>query len=112
MANKINSRDKGARFEREIAGKLREYGYETRRSAQYCGNTGEAADVVGLPGIHIECKHVEKMALYDWMAQAIRDTNAAGNGEIPVVIHKKNRAETLVTLRFDDFMKIYRGGGE
>lgn len=66
----INSKQKGARFERLLASKFREYGYEARRTAQYCGNTGDASDVVGLPGIHIEAKHAEAMRLYEWMAQA------------------------------------------
>lgn len=71
MSGKM-SREKGKRFERKLASIFREYGYDARRTAQYCGNTGDASDVVGLPGIHIECKHVEKMSLYDWMAQAKR----------------------------------------
>lgn len=45
---KINSREKGARFERELARTFRDYGYTgSRRTAQYCGNTGDASDVVG-----------------------------------------------------------------
>jgi Holliday junction resolvase len=104
----INSKNKGARFERELAGRFREYGYDARRTAQYCGNTGDASDVVGLPGIHIEAKHQEKMSLYDWMAQAKRDAKAGGRNVLPAVFHKKNYAEVLVTMEFDDFMKIYR----
>lgn len=102
----VNSKQKGARFERTLAAKLRDYGYETRRTAQYCGNTGDASDVVGLPYIHIEAKHQERMQLYDWMAQAKRDSD--GTGLIPVVFHKKNNAEILVTMEFDAFMQIYR----
>ena len=102
----INSKQKGARFERSLASKLKEYGYEARRTAQYCGNTGDASDVVGLPGIHIEAKHQEKMCLYDWMAQAKRD--AKGTGNLPAVFHKKNNAEILVTMGFDDWMEIYK----
>ena len=101
----INSRNKGARFERTLASKLRDYGYDCRRGQQYSGANGDA-DVVGLPGIHIEAKAVERMSLYDWMAQAKRD--AAGSGKIPAVFHKKNNAEILVTLEFDSFMEIYR----
>ena len=105
----VRSRDKGARFERLLASKFREYGYkDAGRSAQYCGNTGAAADVVNLPGIHVEAKHCERMDLYSWMSQAIRDAEAGGKGEIPAVFHKKNNADILVTLRFDDFMTIYR----
>ena len=32
----INSRAKGARFERTLAGKLRDHGYDCRRGQQYC----------------------------------------------------------------------------
>ena len=102
----INSKQKGARFERSLASKFKEYGYEARRTAQYCGNTGDASDVVGLPFIHIEAKHQERMQLYDWIEQAKRDSK--GNGNLPVVFHKKNNAEILVTMTLDDWMQIYK----
>lgn len=105
---KINSKQKGARFERELAGRLREYGYDTRRTAQYCGNTGDASDVVGLPGLHIEAKRCEQMRLYDWMAQAKRDAAAGGKNALPAVFHRKNNAEILVTMELPDFMNLYR----
>lgn len=47
----MNSRTKGAAGERELASKLREYGFEARRGQQYSGANGDA-DVVGLPQIH------------------------------------------------------------
>ena len=103
----INSKQKGARFERLLASRFREYGYDARRTAQYCGNTGDASDVVGLPFIHIEAKHQERMQLYDWIAQAKRDAKAGGNN-LPAVFHKKNNAEILVTMTFDDWMQLYR----
>lgn len=103
---KINSKQKGARFERSLASKFRDYGYDARRTAQYCGNTGDASDVVGLPGLHIEAKHQERMQLYEWMSQAKRDSE--GTGKLPAVFHKKNNAEILVTMTLDDFMNLYR----
>ncbi len=105
----VNSKQKGARFERHLASRLRDYGYkESRRTAQFCGNTGDASDVVGLPGLHIEAKHQETMRLYEWIAQAKRDAEAGGQNALPAVFHKKNHAEILVTMEFDDFMTIYR----
>ena len=38
----INSREKGKRGERELAGKLREYGFGCRRGQQYSGANGDA----------------------------------------------------------------------
>ena len=99
----MNSRQKGARGERELASKLREYGYEARRGQQYNGADG-SADVLGLPGIHIECKRVERLNLEDAMSQSKRD---AREGEIPTVMHRKNNCKWLVTLDLEDFMKLY-----
>ena len=100
----MNSRDKGARGERELASKLREYGYDCRRGQQYCGSNGDA-DVVGLPKLHIECKRVERLNLYDAMAQAKHDKRA---DELPAVFHRKNNSKWLVTMELDDFMKLYK----
>ena len=98
-----NSREKGARGERELARVLRQYGYNSRRGQQYSGANGDA-DVVGLPGIHIECKRVERLNIHDAMNQAKRDRR---ENEIPAVFHRKNNCEWLVTLTLDDFIKIY-----
>lgn len=68
----MNSRTKGAIGEREVASMLREYGYKARRGQQYSGANGDA-DVVGLPGIHIEVKRREKLNIYDAIDQAKRD---------------------------------------
>lgn len=107
-SKRVNSKQKGARFERHLASRFREYGYDARRTAQYCGNTGDASDVVGLPGIHVEAKHAEQMRLYEWIAQAKRDAAAGGGNALPAVFHKKNHANVLVTMELDDWFNLYR----
>lgn len=104
----VNSKRKGATFERKLASLFRDYGYDARRTAQYCGNTGDASDVVGLPGIHVEAKNQQQMRLYDWIAQAKRDAAANGKGNLPAVFHKKNHAEILVTMTLGDWFNLYR----
>lgn len=98
-----NSRKKGKRFELLVAGLFRSIGYEARRGQQYCGANGDA-DVVGVPYIHIECKAVEKLNLYDAMSQAKADAK----GKVPVVIHKKNNCAVLVTMEFDQWAELYK----
>ena len=100
----INSRRKGADFERTLARMLRDLGYDCRRGQQYSGANGDA-DVVGLPGIHIEAKAREQLNLYDAIAQAKRDKR---EGEKPAVIHKKNRCKVLVTMELEDWIELYR----
>ena len=99
----INSRAKGAKGERELSNLLKRAGYETRRGQQYCGANGDA-DVVGLPGIHIECKRVEKLNLYKAVEQAEND---AKDNETPCVFHRKDRQEWLVTMKLDDWLAMY-----
>lgn len=100
----MNSKNKGATGERELAHKLNEYGYNCRRGQQYCGANGDA-DVVGLPNIHIECKRVERLNIYEAVAQAKRD---ARDGEAPTVFHRKNNEKWLVTMELDEWIKLYK----
>lgn len=102
------SKAKGARFELQIAHYLQDHGYPSaHRTAQHCGKTGDAGDVEGIEGLHIECKHVEKLNLYNAYHQSVRDNSAKNSDDIPIVVHKKNRETTLVSLSLDDFVKIF-----
>lgn len=103
MMGKINSRDKGKRNELALAHKLQEYGYNTRRGQQFSGLYGDA-DVIGLDGVHIECKAVERLNVHEAMEQSIRD---AREGEKPTVMHKKNRSKWLVTMPLDEWVELY-----
>ena len=104
MAKKINSREKGKAGEREFAALCRKHGFENaRRGQQYSGLEGK--DVVGLEGIHIEVKRVEKLNLSKAMEQAIRDSK---EGEVPIVAHRKNRENWKVTMELDDWFKLYK----
>lgn len=98
----INSKRKGAKGERELANKLKEYGYNCRRGQQYNGLEGE--DVVGLDYIHIECKRVEKLNLEEALEQAKRDSK---KGQLPAVFHRKNNKKWKVTMELDDWIKLY-----
>lgn len=107
---KINSKRKGAEGERELSKKLREYGYDTRRGQQYCGANGDA-DVVGLNGIHIECKRVQNLNLYNAMTHAksdIKEPLPFQEANLPTVFHRKNNSEWLVTMTLDDWIQLYR----
>lgn len=105
----MNANRKGKVGERELAEKLRSHGYQARRGQQYEGSS-DSPDVIGIPGIHIECKRVEALSLYPAMAQASED---AAPGNVPVVMHRRNGKPHhplpwLAILELDDFLLIYR----
>lgn len=101
------SREKGKRGEREIAKILREHGYgDAKRTAQYCGSTGEAADVEGLRGFHLEVKHQETIRLDEWWNQAVHDSTFTGN--IPLVVFRKNHQKWRVCMDFETFLEVIK----
>ena len=101
----MNSRQKGARGEREAAKFLTAEGFAARRGQQFAGGT-DSPDVVceSLPGLHFEIKRVERGNPYDWVAQAKRDAGY----KLPVVLHRRNDCEWLAILPAQDFLRIVR----
>lgn len=99
-----NSRKKGKTGELELAHELSKWGFDCRRGQQFRGG-GDSPDVTGLPGVHIECKRVERLLLDDAMEQSRRD--AEGTGEVPVVMHRRNEKPWKVTMDLRDFMNMY-----
>lgn len=97
---------KGADGERELASLLRECGYDIERGGSL--SFGEKPDLSGLPGIHIECKRVERLNVPQAMEQAVRDAERFSDGA-PAVFHRQNRGEWLVTMRLDDWLPLYKG---
>ena len=102
-------REKGARAERAWADFCREHGFSAaRRGCQLYQRGSEIADVEGLPYIHQEVKHVERLNVRAAMEQSERDAKEEHRGRLPIVAHKTNRKEWLVTMRAADWMRIYR----
>ena len=102
----VNSKDKGKRGEREVAELIRQYGFEARRSAQYCGNTGDAADITTDLPYHIEVKHQETLQIDKWWEQATHD--AKENGREPILVFRKNKQKWRVIMDFEKFLDLQK----
>lgn len=99
-----SSARKGANGERELAAVLRGYGYNIERGGSM--SFGEVPDLTGLPGVHIECKRVERLNVSEAMKQAQRDSARFKDGA-PIVFHRRSRESWLVTMSLADFMTMY-----
>lgn len=95
-------RDKGARGERLLRDYLNSFGLAVRRGYVFC----RESDVVGMQGIHIECKFVEALNVRKAMGQAIAEAEKRKDG-LPAVFWKKSREPWLTIMRTEDFMKLY-----
>lgn len=96
---------KGADGERELVNVLNQHGYNTARGGSE--TFGTIPDVIGLPGIHIEVKRVERLNVPEAMAQAVRDSVRFRDG-LPALFHRRNRQPWLVTMRLIDWLELYR----
>jgi len=96
----MNSRDKGARGEREAADAWAQaMGCEgCRRGQQFCGGKDSPDVVQPIRDIHLEVKRTERGNPYDWMEQADHDSG----GKVPVVLHRRNHRPWLIIMRLED----------
>ena len=105
----INSRAKGKRGELAFVHECKKHGYDVRRSQQYCGNTGEAMDVIGLQGIHCEVKNSKVLRLKEYLEQAKNDAEKAGKDNLPTVFYKIPRGDWVAIMPLDDWFQMYEG---
>ena len=105
----MNSRQKGARGERELASYLRDQGWvKARRSQQYAGNPeGGSGDVVcGNFAFHVEAKRGQALKPEIWLKQAMPD---APSGKIPSVWFRRNGSKNwMVIMNADDVCQLAR----
>lgn len=93
----VNSRQKGARGERDARDAVREHWHapDCIRAAQSCG--AWAADLLhGLPGFHVEVKRYKRIAALHFYRQAVRDCA----GLTPIVLMRED-GDTNWYVMFD-----------
>jgi len=107
------AKEKGARFERELATYFATHlGLDVFRSlytTDPMARKGKgSSDLVGVPDLAVEAKRVETLSFPAALAQAERN---AGKREMPVVINRRSRMEIddcYTVVRLGDFMKMYK----
>lgn len=99
-----SARNKGAQGERELAKILAEEFEGVHRGYVFF----KESDLVGLKGIHVECKRVEKLNIHKAMDQAIKEADKRKDG-VPTVFHRMNRKPWLVTMKLEDWIELYKG---
>ena len=104
----VNSKKKGSRGELEFAKFLTAQGFPSRRGQQFSGSP-DSPDVVTeddrLNLFHIEVKRTERLNIRKAIEQADKDR---GLGKAPIIAHRSNRSDWLVTLKAKDLLDIIR----
>lgn len=96
-----SQRNKGANGEREVAAILREHGIEARRGQVF----NHEPDIVSDTILHFEVKRQETTKLGEWF----RQSESASGEKIPSVVHRRSRESWMITMRFEDFLRLWKG---
>lgn len=102
------ARTKGANFERELA-KIFNSHFKNLNAKRGLGQTrggGEEIADVEMDYIHVEAKRHKRCSIKKAMEQAIEDCKT--KEKLPVAITKDDRKPMLVTMHFDDWMKLFK----
>jgi len=100
----INSRKKGKTGELEACQVLRDlFGWVAHRTQQFCGRAGDDdIKIAQTPSLFWEIKREERLNVHKAMSRAVED---AGR-RCPVVLHRRNRSEWLLTIRLTDLPRL------
>lgn len=108
-----SAKDKGDRYERELAAYMSErLGLKIQRTIMSGGGRSmdQLPDLEGTPDIWVEAKRTERFEPRKAMAQAIVGKTKRHCPDMPVVINRPSRVPTgdsMVFLRLDDFLTLY-----
>lgn len=99
------SQRKGRNGELELCRVFQSYGIQAEpgKAVSY----GSVPDIVGVDGVHVECKRAETIRLSEWLEQAKRDSERFGDGA-PAVFFRRSRSPWCVVMKMDDWMALYR----
>jgi hypothetical protein len=105
-------RQKGASYERHIAGRLREVYPNARRGIGQSRSAGEVPDVDGTPW-WVELKHRKVVNILAALAQADKDRLESNNllnavARRPLVIARRDRERDVAAMLLDDLIALLR----
>lgn len=104
------SRNKGMRGELEVVALLREHGLKTRRSAQMQSAARYAKTSQAVPDVIIEGSpfwlEVKRGKRVNWRAAFAQASSECSETDTPVVVHRDDHGEWMVTARLEDILEI------
>lgn len=93
-----SQREKGANAEREVAQLIRKHGFNARRGQVF----NHEPDIITDIPVHLEIKRQETTKIHEWMKQSTEQSR----GQSPAVVHRRNREDWLITMKFEDWLEI------
>jgi O-succinylbenzoate synthase len=98
-----SNKRRGDDFERKVAGVLWTYGFETHRMLR-TGGHDDHGDIVGIPGVFVECRNRARLELAQWIDATRADAQRLGQHPIVVFPRRgKSITQAYVLTTLDDW---------
>lgn len=98
-------RSKGNRAEREIIDMLHAFGWKGARRNFQSGGQGGGDVINGPADVHVEVKHRERCAIWEWIAQAEGEARPT---DTPAVFFRRNRSQWYAAVPADEYLALLR----
>jgi Holliday junction resolvase len=108
MTGGAASKRKGSQFERDIAAYLREHGFPDAERAYGAGRPEDIGDVVGIPGITVECKACRTIDLAGFVDEAERERLNARQPYAVAIVKRRNKGvdRSYVVMDLEAFSRL------
>jgi hypothetical protein len=97
------SRDKGARFEREVARAFSAAGFDVNRTPN-SGGLRLKGDLYGDVPAYVECKHTERWDVPAWIRQMEQECG----DEMPMLVMRRNYERAYALLPLTDLLRLMK----
>jgi len=99
----INSRNKGNKYERDIAKEFRDMGFVDCKTSRYESKMLDdmKVDLTNTGIFNVQLKHVERLGAYHKILDSMPKDN-----NYNVIFHKRNRLGEVVVMTKEDFYDI------
>jgi Holliday junction resolvase len=99
---------KGSAFERDVVAYLREHGFSDAERAYGAGRPCDVGDVVGIPGVTVECKAARQIDLAGFVDEADRErVNARQPFGVAIIKRRsKSTAQAYVAMSLETFCRL------
>jgi hypothetical protein len=94
---------KGNRAEREIIDMFHRLGWTSARRNFQSGGQGGGDVIEGPANLHIEVKHRERCAIWEWIAQAAAEARPT---DLPLLVFRRNRSQAYACLPLDELLAL------
>ena len=108
MTGGAGPKRKGSAFERDVVHYLQEHGFPDASRSFGAGRPADIGDVVGIPGVTVECKATRSIGLAGFVDEAERERLNARQPYGVAIVKRRAKAtgQAYVAMTLESFVRL------